>query len=159
MQESNSGSDVQSSPLFIPLAPRMDLQSVLENARTIAVVGCSPRETRTSHRIARYLQDAGYTVVPINPHHDELLGVPCYPDLLSVPEDTHIDIVNIFRQPRFTEGVVQDAVDRNERTQENPVIWTQLGVSTQEAKRLAEAHGLPYVTNRCSMVEHARLHH
>lgn len=137
----------------------MDLQSVLENARTIAVVGCSPRATRTSHRIARYLQDAGYTVIPINPHHDELLGAPCYPDLLSIPEDTHIDIVNVFRQPRFTEGVVQDALDRSERTGERPVIWTQLGVSTQEARKLAEAHGLPYVANRCSMVEHARLMH
>lgn len=137
----------------------MDLQSVLEHARTIAVVGCSPRATRTSHRIARYLQDAGYTVIPINPHHDELLGVPCYPDLLHVPEDTEIDIVNVFRQPRFTEGVVQDAVDRSERTGERPVIWTQLGVSTREAQRLAEAHGLPYVANRCSMVEHARLLH
>ena len=135
----------------------MDLSAILRDARTIAVVGCSPRATRTSHRIARYLQDVGYTVIPVNPHHDELLGVPCYPDLLSIPEDAGIDIVNVFRQPRFTLQVVQDAVDRNERTQEDPVIWTQLGVSTQEAQRLAEAHGLPYVANRCSMVEHARL--
>jgi predicted CoA-binding protein len=134
----------------------MDFQTLFASARTIAVVGCSPRATRTSHRIARYLQDAGYTVVPINPHHDELLGVPCYPDLLSIPEDVELDIVNVYRQPRFTEGVVQDAVDRNERTQENPVIWTQLGVSSQEAKGLAAAHDLPYVTNRCIMVEHAR---
>ena len=135
----------------------MDLRTVLEDARTIAVVGCSPRESRTSHRIARYLQSVGYAVVPVNPHHDELLGVPCYPDLLSIPEDTEIDIVNVFRQPRFTEGVVQDAVDRNERTEEKPVVWTQLGVSTQEAQRLAETNDLPYVANRCIMVEHARL--
>ena len=135
----------------------MDLHAILRDARTIAVVGCSPRATRTSHRIARYLQDVGYTVIPVNPHHDELLGVPCYPDLLSIPEDAEIDIVNVFRQPRFTEGVVQDAVDRNERTQEDPVIWTQLGVSTQEAQRLAETHGLRYVANRCSIVEHARM--
>lgn len=135
----------------------MDLRTVLEDARTIAVVGCSPRATRTSHRIARYLQDAGYTVIPVNPHHDELLGVPCYPDLLSIPEDTAVDIVNVFRQPRFTEGVVQDAVDRSERTEENMVVWTQLGVSSQEAQRLAGANGLPYVANRCIMVEHARM--
>lgn len=135
----------------------MDLRTVLENARVIAVVGCSSRPTRTSHRIARYLQDVGYAVVPVNPHHTELLGVPCYPDLLSIPEDTAVDIVNVFRQPRFTEGVVQDTVDRNERTEERTVIWTQLGVSTQEAQRLAEANELPYVANRCIMVEHARL--
>jgi predicted CoA-binding protein len=137
----------------------MDLKTALEDAQTIAVVGCSPRATRTSHRIARYLQDAGYTVVPINPHHDELLGVPCYPDLLHVPEATEIDIVNVFRQPRFTEGVVQDAVDRSERTEGRPLIWTQLGVSTREAKGLADAHGLPYIANRCIMVEHARFLH
>jgi predicted CoA-binding protein len=137
----------------------MDILSALEDARTIAVVGCSPRETRTSHRIARYLQDAGYTVVPINPYHDELLGLPCYPDLLHVPEDTAIDIVNVFRQPRFTEGVVQDTVDRSERTEERPLIWTQLGVSTREAQELAAAHDLPYVPNRCIMVEHARMLH
>lgn len=135
----------------------MDLKALLGDARTIAVVGCSPRATRTSHRIARYLQAAGYTVVPVNPYHDELLGVPCYPDLLHIPEDTRIDIVNVFRQPRFTESVVQDTVDRSERTAERPVIWTQLGVSSQEAQRLAEAHALPYVANRCIMVEHARL--
>jgi predicted CoA-binding protein len=137
----------------------MDLKTALEDAQTIAVVGCSPRATRTSHRIARYLQDAGYTVVPINPHHDELLGVPCYPDLLHVPEDAEIDIVNVYRQPRFTEGVVQDAVDRSERLAERPLIWTQLGVSSQEAQRLAAEHDLPYVANRCIMVEHARFAH
>jgi len=137
----------------------MDLKTALDTARTIAVVGCSPRATRTSHRIARYLQDEGYTVVPVNPYHDELLGVPCYPDLGHIPEDTEIDIVNVYRQPRFTEGVVQDTVDRSERTDERPLIWTQLGVSSQEAQRLAAAHDLPYVANRCIMVEHARLLH
>ncbi len=135
----------------------MDLKAALSNARTIAVVGCSPRETRTSHRIARYLQGAGYTVVPINPNHDELLALPCYPDLLHVPEDTEIDIVNVYRQPRFTEGVVQDAVDRSERTAHTPLVWSQLGVSSREAERLAAAHDVPYVANRCIMVEHARL--
>ncbi len=133
-----------------------DLRDALDRARTIAVVGCSPRETRTSHRIARYLQDVGYTVVPVNPHHDELLGVPCYPDVLHIPEDAEIDIVNVFRQPRFTEGVVQDTVDWSERTERTPLVWTQLGVSSREAERLAAAHDLRYVVNRCIMVEHAR---
>ena len=135
----------------------MDLKHILEAARTIAIVGCSPRVTRTSHRIGRYLQEAGYTIVPINPHHDRLLGEPCYPDLLHVPEDTHIDIVNVYRQPRFTEGVVQDTADRAERTGERPFVWTQLGVSSEPARSLAAEHDLPYLANRCIMVEHARL--
>lgn len=135
----------------------MDLQTVFESARTIAVYGCSARTTQTSHRIAVYLQRAGYAVVPVNPYHDELLGVPCYPDLLSIPEDVEIDIVNVFRQPRHTEAAVKDAVDRSERTGERPLIWTQIGVSSQAAKALAAEHDLPYVANRCIMVDHSLL--
>lgn len=134
----------------------MDLQTVLQDAKTIAVVGCSPRPSHTSHRIARYMQDAGYRIVPVNPYHEELLGEPCYPSLLDIPEDVHIDIVNVFRRPQFTEGVVQDTVDRAERTGERPLIWTQLGVHAQPAQVLAEKHGLPYLANRCLLVEHAR---
>lgn len=135
----------------------MDLQTVLENARTIAVVGCSPRASQTSHRIARYLLDVGYTVIPVNPYHDEILGQRCYPDLQHIPAEVEVDIVNVFRRPQFTEGVVQDAVERMEATGQRPVIWTQIGVHSQPAARLAEAHGLPYVANRCTMVEHARM--
>lgn len=134
----------------------MDLRTVLQDAQTVAVVGCSPRASQTSHRIARYLQGAGYRVVPVNPHHEELLGEPCYPSLLAIPEDVRLDIVNVYRRPQFTEGVVQDAVDRAERTGERPLIWTQLGVHAQPAQALAEAHGLPYLANRCILVEHAR---
>lgn len=135
----------------------VDYKSMLETARTIAVVGCSPRPTRTSHRIARYLQDAGYTVIPVNPYHDELLGVPCYPDVQHIPAETPIDIVNIFRRPRYTADMVRDVIDRIETTGERPVIWTQIGVSSQEAERLATDAGLPYVRNRCILVEHSRL--
>ena len=131
-------------------------KDALQRARTIAVVGCSPRASQTSHRIARYLQEAGYRVVPVNPHHEELLGEACYPSLLAIPEDVRLDIVNVFRRPSFTEGVVQDTVDRAERTGQKPVVWTQLGVHSQEAQQLAEAHDLPYIANRCILVEHAR---
>jgi predicted CoA-binding protein len=134
----------------------MDFHTLLRDAETIAVVGCSPRPSQTSHRIARYLQGAGYRVVPVNPHHDELLGEPCYPSLLAIPEDVALDIVNVFRRPHFTEGVVQDAADRAARTGRRPTIWTQLGVHAQEAQRLAAEHGLPYIANRCILVEHAR---
>ena len=133
----------------------VDLAALLREARTIAVVGCSPRASQTSHRIARYLLDAGFTVVPINPHHAELLGTRCYASLLDVPEAVAVDVVNVFRRPEHTAGVVQDAADRAERTGQRPTIWTQLGVSSPEAETLAGEHGLPYVANRCIMVEHA----
>lgn len=135
----------------------LDHKDILTTARTIAVVGCSDSPYRTSHRIAGYLQQVGYRVIPVNPHHNEVLGERCYPDLQHVPDDVIIDIVNIFRNPRHAADMVQQAVAYAEATGTKPVIWTQLGVSTQQAEHLAREAGLPYVKNRCIMVEHARL--
>ena len=134
-----------------------DLQSVLETAETIAVVGCSATPTRTSHKIARYLQARGYRIVPINPNYDEVLGETCYPELPSVPTDVTIDIVDIFRRPEHTADMVRSAIEQVEQTGERPVIWTQLGVSSSEAEELAAEAGLPYVRNRCIKIEHDRL--
>jgi len=134
-----------------------DLQSVLETAETIAVVGCSATPTRTSHKIARYLQERGYRIVPVNPNYDAVLDETCYPDLPSVPADIEIDIVNIFRAPKHTADMVRSAIERVEQTGQRPVIWTQLGVSTPEAKELTEDAGLPYVRNRCVKIEYDRL--
>jgi predicted CoA-binding protein len=135
----------------------MQINAVLENARTVAVVGCSPRAFQTSHRIAQYLQRAGYRIVPVNPYHEEILGEPCYPDLQSIPEDVQIDIVNVFRRPEFTADVVQDAAARAEQTGQTPLIWTQIGVHSHAARAAAESAGLPYIANRCIMVDHRML--
>lgn len=137
----------------------MSISSILSSAKTIAVVGCSPRASRTSHRIARYLQQQGFQIIPVNPYHDELLGEPCYPDLQSIPAETVIDIVDIFRRPEFTPDVVDDAIKRSEVTGRKPVIWTQIGVHNDQARATAENAGFTYVTNRCLMVEHDRTLH
>lgn len=134
-----------------------DLKDILAEAETIAVVGCSGRSGRTSHKIARYLQGAGYRVVPVNPNYDEVLGETCYPDLQHVPEGVHVDVVNVFRRREHTADMVRDALERAEQTGTRPAVWTQLGVSSDEARELAEEGGLPYVKNRCIMVEHGRL--
>lgn len=143
----------------IPLRPLGSeaLRDALTSARTIAVVGCSPRAFQTSHRIAQYILDAGYRMVPVNPHQTEILGEPCYPSLEAIPDDVRIDIVNVFRRAEHTAGVVADAAARAARTGERPLIWTQLGVHSPEAERLAGEAGLPYVANRCLMVDHAAL--
>lgn len=133
-----------------------DLAACLREAQTIAVVGCSRKPTRTSHRIAAYLQDAGYRVIPVNPNYDEILGQTCYPDLPSVPDTPRVDIVNIFRAPEHTADMVRLVLDRVEQTGEQPVIWTQLGVSSPEAEQFAAAAELPYVRNKCIMVEHRK---
>ena len=139
-----------------------DLRTVLEDAQTIAVVGCSGRATRTSHKIARYMQERGYRIVPVNPNYDEVLGETCYPDLPSVPADVTIDIVDIFRAPQHTADMVRSALDRINRTGQAdssapPVIWTQRGVSSSEAETLAAEAGLPYVRNRCIKVVYDRV--
>ena len=103
------------------------------------------------------MQNRGYRIVPVNPNHDDVLGEPCCPDLPSVPADVTIDIVDIFRAPKHTADMVRTAIERMEQTDERPVIWTQLGVSTSAAEKLAADAGLPYVRNRCIKVEYDRL--
>ena len=137
--------------------PSVEIKDVLQRAKTIAVVGCSPRGFQTSHRIAQYLQGVGYRIVPVNPYHDEILGEACYPALQAIPEDVNLDIVNVFRRSEFTPGVVEDAIVRMEATGDRPLIWTQLGVHHPEAEALAAEAELDYVADRCIMVDHGML--
>jgi uncharacterized protein len=134
----------------------MDIQEILASAKTIAVVGCSAKPDRTSYKIAQYLQEVGYKMIPVNPTETEILGETCYATLDAIPKDIVIDVVNIFRRPQFTEEVVAETLARISETGENPVIWTQLGVSSEEARKLAENNGLSYVLNRCILVEKER---
>lgn len=135
----------------------VDIEATLRNAETIAVVGLSGRTVRTSYQIARKLQRTGYTIVPVNPNYDEILGEPVVPSLSEIPEDIEIDIINIFRASEHTAGVVEEAISFSETRGQTPVVWTQLDVSSPEAETLAEEANLPYVRNRCIAVELARL--
>lgn len=135
----------------------VDLLEILKEAKTIAVVGCSSKRTRPSHSISRYLLQNGYRIIPVNPNYEVIHDQPCYPDLASVPLDVVIDIINVFRNPRSMRDVVRAAVERSDRTSRKPVIWTQLGVSTPEAERMATEAGFPYVANRCILREHVAM--
>lgn len=150
MRPAHTPEPLMSSPRPVPV----DVPAVVRAMRTVAVVGCSPRGFQTSHRVASALQRAGVRIVPVHPDHDEILGERAYPDLLSIPEDVALDIVCVFRRPEFTPAVVQDAADRRARTGQNPVVWTQIGVHSEEGAALAVAEGLPYVADRCLMVDH-----
>lgn len=132
----------------------IDYIARLRTASTIAIVGCSGRTNRTSHTIARYLVTNGFEIVPVNPHYEEILGRTCYPDLNSIPDDVHIDIVNVFRNERYARDVVEMVADFAERRGYKPVVWTQIGVSSPESEELASKHDLRYVRNRCIMIEH-----
>jgi uncharacterized protein len=132
----------------------IDYVAYLRTASTIAIVGCSGRTNRTSHTIARYLVSNGFRIVPVNPHYEEILGQPCYPDLRSIPSDVKVDIVDVFRNERFAAGVAQEVVDFAEERGYTPVMWTQLGVSSPRSEEIASRNAIPYVRNRCIMVEH-----
>ena len=132
-------------------------KEILESARTIAVIGCSDNPSRTSYAISRYLIEVGYEVIPVNPNCTEVHGLTCYPDINSIPDDVRIDMINIFRRPAHTAEMVRNALERIERTGEKPIIWTQIGVSSSEAEKLAIDAGLTYIKNRCILVEHSHL--
>ncbi|HEY8284174.1 MAG TPA: CoA-binding protein [Chloroflexota bacterium] len=123
---------------------------LLRTAHRIAIVGLSSKPERPSYNVARYLLDHGYEVIPVNPHEQEVLGRQAYARLADVPGT--IDVVDIFRRPKFVPGVVAEAVAAGVGA-----IWTQLGVISEEGAVLAAAHGLTMVMDRCMEVEHARL--
>lgn len=126
---------------------------LLRDAKTIAVVGCSPRPQRDSHSVARYLQQQGYNVIPVNPEADEILGVPAYPDLRSAnAAEGPIDVVDLFRAREHVPPHVDEAIEIGAR-----LLWMQLGVMHEEAATRARTAGIPVVMDRCIRVEHAAL--
>lgn len=129
---------------------------ILKNAKTIAIVGCSNKKYRTSYHIVEYMQQNGYRIIPVNPNYEEILDEKVYSRVDEIPEDITIDIVDIFRDPAHTEEMVKDAVRRVQNTGRKPIVWTQLGVSSDEAKKLAGDEGLTYIEERCLMVEHSK---
>ena len=126
------------------------LESILRSTRTIAVVGASPKPWRDSGSIAKFLLENGYTVIPVNPNYKEVLDLPCYADLQSVPGP--IDMVDIFRNPDEVLPVIDQAIAVGAKT-----VWMQFGVVNEEATRRAEAAGLQVVMDRCIAVEFRRL--
>ncbi|WP_158278624.1 CoA-binding protein [Rhodohalobacter mucosus] len=131
-----------------------ELKELLSNVKTIAVIGCSSNPNRTSYHIAEYLMSAGFTIYPVNPNESEVLGRQSYPSLDDLPENISIDLIDIFRNKRYVDEVVEEIISWSKDRGEKPVIWTQLDVSTDSAKELAEKNGFKYVENRCVMVEH-----
>ncbi len=141
-----------------PKTPFNDqIKSLLENSKTVAIIGCSSNPYRTSFHIAEYLRENGFTIIPINPNENEVFGEESYDSILDLPDDIEVDIINIFRNKKFTKEMVDDIVKWSEQTGQKPLIWTQLDVSTRDAMKLAKKNGFPYVENRCLMVEHRRV--
>lgn len=136
---------------------RPNPQDVLKQSTTVAIIGCSSNSYRTSNYAASYLKRKGFKIFPVNPKETEILGEPCFASITDIPESEQIDIVNVFRNKRYTEAEVEQVIDWSEKTGQHPVIWTQLDVSSPQAERKAEEAGLPYLRNLCIMVELDRI--
>ena len=127
-----------------------ELRRILKTNHTIAVVGLSADWYRPPYFAAKYMQEHGFKIIPVNPKYDEILGEKCYPNLKAIPEP--VDIVDVFRKPDDCVPIAQDAVAIGAK-----VLWLQLGVVNEEAARVAEAGGLEVVMDRCVKIEYARL--
>ena len=127
-----------------------EISELLRKARTIAVVGISDKEHRDSYRVAKYLKEHGYKMIPVNPKYREVLGEICRPDLKSIPE--HIDIVDIFRNIEAIPAIVDEAVEVGASG-----VWMQLGLVHEEAADKARRAGLWVVMNKCIKIEHAAM--
>lgn len=125
------------------------LRRVLKECRTIAVVGLSADWNRPSYFVAKYMQQRGYRIIPVNPKYPEILGEKCYPDLRSIPEK--VDMVDVFRKPQDCAPIAREAVAIGAK-----VLWLQLGVVNEEARQIAEAAGLTVIEDRCVKIEHAQ---
>ena len=128
------------------------IPEILNSTRNIAVVGISEKAERDSYRVADYLKKQGYVIIPINPGLMEWNGIKAYPDLLKVPGNMKIDVVDIFRKPDAVIPVVKDALKRKPFA-----IWMQEGVVNNDAAEIARDAGILVVMDRCMMKEHHKL--
>ena len=127
-----------------------DLKRLFETVRTIAVVGCSPKPERPGHYVAKYLQDLGYRIIPVNPGQTEILGEKCYASLRDIPEP--VDMVDCFRRAEDIPPVVEDAIAIGAK-----FVWMQLGIVNEEAAKRALEAGIEVVMDRCPKIDYPRL--
>jgi predicted CoA-binding protein len=126
------------------------IRRILSGSKTIAIVGLSPKPHRPSHQVARYLMEAGYVIIPVNPGQDTILGLTCYPDLRAIP--AAVDLVDIFRRSETVLPIVEDAIGIGAK-----FIWMQEGIVNSEAAAKAEAAGITVIMDRCTKIDHMNL--
>jgi predicted CoA-binding protein len=125
------------------------IRRILRKYKTLAVVGLSAQWHRPSYFAAKYMQEHGYRVIPVNPTYDSILGEKCYKSVRDIP--VPVDIVDCFRKSAEIPAIAEDAIAMGAK-----VLWMQLGVDNAQARARAEAAGLEVVENRCVKIEHGR---
>ena len=127
------------------------IAEMLENSKTIAVVGISNKPDRPSYHVVTEMQRRGYRIIPVNPALQQVLGETCYPSLRDIP--FVVDLVDVFRAPEFVPQIVEDAIAIGAK-----YLWLQEGVVHLEAIARAEANGIQVVADHCIYKEHVRWH-
>lgn len=125
-------------------------QKLMQDTKTIALVGISDKADRASNRVAVYLKAAGYTLYFVNPQYEEVLGQPCYATLSDIP--VPVEMVDIFRKAEDCLPIAEEAVKIGAQS-----IWLQLGISNADCKALAEKNGITYVEDQCTKIVHSNM--
>ncbi len=125
-------------------------ETIVEEARTVAVVGLSSNSEKASHEVGEYLKEQGYRIIPVNPNEEEVLGEHAYGAVEEIPEE--VDVVDVFLPPDKTPEIAEDAVRAGAKT-----LWLQEGITNEEARQIAEEGGLAYVEDRCMKKTHQSL--
>ncbi len=129
-----------------------EIKSILDDVKTIAVLGLSPDSSKDSYRVAEYLKASGYTIIPVYPKEETILGEKVYRSLAEIPFP--VDMVNIFRKPDALDAIADACIERGDVK----VFWAQKGIVNNEAAEKARSAGMRVVQNHCSMVEHRLIH-
>ncbi len=123
------------------------IKKLLETTQTIAVVGLSNNQNKASYQVAEFMQNHGYTIVPVNPNEVNILGEKCYPNLEAIP--FAVDMVNVFRPAKDCLEITHSAVAINAKS-----VWLQLGIINEESYQIAKNAGLEFVMDRCLKIEY-----
>ncbi len=118
--------------------------------QTIAVVGMSPKPERPSHYVSMYMKEQGYKIIPVNPGHNEIAGIKCYPSLQDIKE--HVDVVDVFRRSEYIVPIAESAINIGAKA-----LWLQDGVINYEAAKLAEESGLIVIMDDCILRRHKQI--
>lgn len=128
-----------------------EIKEIFENTKTIAIIGLSPNEEKASNMVAKYLQNAGFRIVPVYPKEDEILGQKVYRSLKEIP--FKVDMIDIFRKPDVIALVIDEAIERGDID----CVWTQLGLVNNDAAKKALKKGMKVVQNKCTKIEHRNI--
>ncbi|MBT5935021.1 CoA-binding protein [Sulfurimonas sp.] len=128
-----------------------EVKEIFSSVKTIAILGLSPDETKASHEVAKYLQEAGFKIIPVYPKEETILGEKVFRSLKEI--DCNVDMVDVFRKPEALDAIAEACIARGDVK----IFWTQIGIINNAAAQKAEDAGMQVVQNQCSMVEHKNL--